>query len=72
MVKAWLFPPLVTVSGRFGVMLPFAPGAGVMVNAVAVNVATIVWFAVTLVNVYVPDVTAAGSLTPSTSTVART
>ena len=69
-VKVWL-PPAATVWAVPGVMLPFAPALGVMVNAVAVNVATIVWFAVTLVKVYVPDVTAAGLLTPSTSTVAR-
>ena len=43
----------------------------VMVGAFGANVALIVWFAATPVNVYVPDVTAAGWSMPSTSTVAR-
>jgi len=54
-----------------GVIVPFAPVVGVIVNVLLANVALIVWLAVTFVNVYVPDVTAVGSLTPSTSTVSR-
>ena len=51
--EARAVPPLVTVWAVFGVMLPFGPALGVMVNPVALNVATMVWFADTPVNWYV-------------------
>jgi len=61
-------PPVATVCTPGGVTLPPAPEVAVMVAALAENVALIVWGASTLENVNVPDDTAAGFETPSTST----
>ena len=51
-------PPSATFVTPAGVTLPPAPAVAVMVAAACVNVTLIVWAACTLVNVYVPDVTA--------------
>ena len=64
---------VVQVTGKVlpcaGLVAPVGAVTLMVAGALHLNVAAIVWFATTLVNVYVPDVTAAGSLTPSTSTV---
>ena len=50
MVKAAL-PPDGTTCGVAGLMLPFAPAVGVMVNVCWTKVALIVWLACTFVKV---------------------
>ena len=46
-----VLPPIATVCVPFGVTLPPAPALAVMVAWLCVNVALMVWFAWTLVNV---------------------